>query len=74
MKVQLPVEVFSTSLSSGQEAAWLKSALLRCYPQSRITFDLEDCDRILRITGKINNEQVRMIALEMGIRVRVLPD
>lgn len=43
------IEVFKTSIGSEREAAETSGKLREMLPGSRISFDLEDCDRILRI-------------------------
>jgi hypothetical protein len=43
------IEIFKTNVESEEDAEFLKSFLAEIFPQSRITFDLGDCDRILRI-------------------------
>ena len=57
------VEVFKTDVGTGK-AAILLTALFHAFPQCRISFDLEDCDRILRLEGdNICSESViRMLA------------
>lgn len=43
------VEVFKTNVSDEDTATSLVAELLSLYPEAQINFDLEDCDRILRI-------------------------
>lgn len=43
------VEVFKTNVSCEEVSMMLTDILLRHFPGSRISFDLEDCDRVLRI-------------------------
>ena len=45
------VEVFVTNVEEETHANRLVSVLSESLPNSRITFDLEDCDRILRVEG-----------------------
>ncbi len=45
------VEVFKTNVQEHDHAAELTALFTRCYPGHRINFDLEDCDRVLRIEG-----------------------
>jgi hypothetical protein len=53
------VEVFKTNVITPGQAAKLNVLLLQQFPHCRINFDLEDCDKILRmvtrvkITGKV---------------------
>lgn len=53
------VAVFSTDVSGADNAQLLQKMLSGFYPSARITFDLEDIDRVLRIEGEsINNSKV----------------
>ena len=45
------IEVFRTNVNSLQQADRIIALLHHSYPSAVITFDLEDCDRILRIAG-----------------------
>jgi hypothetical protein len=45
------VEVFKTNVQQSELARQLSLALLERFPFSKINFDLEDCDKILRIEG-----------------------
>ena len=45
------VEVFKTNVSSEAHALSLIGLLQMAFPHHKINFDLEDCDRILRIEG-----------------------
>lgn len=53
------VEVFKTNVTNPQQADELTGLLRNLLPGSNVNFDLEDCDRILRIEGEdIAAEQV----------------
>ena len=43
------VEVFSTNVQAFDQSHKLVQALLAHFPKSRINFDLDDCDKILRV-------------------------
>lgn len=43
------VAVFSTNITDRGLAEEIRQALLTVFPEAKINFDLEDCDRILRI-------------------------
>ena len=45
------VEVFKTNVEQKEMAEQLVSTLYLRFPLSKINFDLEDCDKILRIEG-----------------------
>lgn len=46
------VEVFKTNVQESCEADKLVHILLRHFPDSKINFDLEDCDKVLRVEGR----------------------
>lgn len=45
------VEVFKTNVEEAQEANSIMDLLLQHFPGHKISFDLEDCDKVLRIEG-----------------------
>ena len=45
------IEVFATNVSEPTHAIELEDVLQYHFPLSRISFDLDDCDRILRVEG-----------------------
>jgi hypothetical protein len=45
------VEVFKTNVQHAGEASRLVALLLRYFPETSINFDLEDCDKVLRLEG-----------------------
>jgi hypothetical protein len=53
------VEVFKTNIDNRELATQLRKELLELFPGTRINFDLQDCDRILRI------ESAECIAMEI---------
>ena len=46
------VEVFRTNVAEIAHADDIISILQKRFPGSRINFDLEDCDKVLRVEGK----------------------
>ena len=46
------VEVFSTNVQEAAQSDMLSILLLEHFPGSRISFDLDDCDKVLRVEGK----------------------
>ena len=46
------VEVFKTNVWDDTQATELTTILLSHFPLYRIDFDLEDCDKILRVEGE----------------------
>lgn len=67
------IEVFQTNVNSPQQAESLTALLLHSYPHVAITFDLEDCDRILRIAGVQTPHHVVAILELQGYDCQPLP-
>jgi len=67
------VEVFKTNVQCPVEAERLVGRLLEQLPLCSINFDLEDCDRILRIEGHpIHNPHVIALLDSHGYNCEVL--
>ncbi len=47
------VEVFKTNVQEVVESEKIIQSLLEQFPSCKINFDLEDCDKILRVEGKL---------------------
>jgi hypothetical protein len=45
------VEIFKTNIDGQQQAEVLLKLLSKTFPEFKINFDLEDCDKVLRIEG-----------------------
>ncbi|MCW3122233.1 MAG: hypothetical protein JWQ38_1725 [Flavipsychrobacter sp.] len=45
------VEVFKTNVEHEHQAMVLEQMLTQHFPLLRVDFDIEDCDRILRVEG-----------------------
>ena len=46
------VEVFKTNVQEVGHSEKMVRKLLEHFPESRINFDLDDCDKILRVEGE----------------------
>jgi hypothetical protein len=46
------VEVFKTNVQKDKQAKSLVNLLYLHFPNSKINFDLDDCDKILRVEGR----------------------
>ncbi len=67
------VEVFKTNVQEAAHAAHLIALLLQHFPDSKVNFDLDDCDRVLRIEGEnFIKGKVTMIVKENGFSCKVL--
>jgi len=61
------VEVFKTDVYEMTDATTILSLLYEHFPDSRINFDLEDCDKVLRIEGEnIVISKVRTLIAQQG--------
>ncbi|MEN7550615.1 hypothetical protein AAG747_22035 [Rapidithrix thailandica] len=67
------VEVFKTDVQEEKLAQKIISELLRHFPGCEINFDLEDCDKILRVetTKNIFSEVIATLT-QQGIRCEIL--
>lgn len=45
------VEVFKTNVHQAEESEMIIQKLAEYFPDNKINFDLEDCDKILRVEG-----------------------
>ena len=45
------VEVFKTNVQKETETNYIVAVIQRQFPAYKINFDLEDCDKILRVEG-----------------------
>jgi hypothetical protein len=67
------VEVFKTNIQDGRQATVILKKLGQLFPKCRINFDLGDCDKILRVEGKIASPEKIIEAVTMhGYRCEVL--
>lgn len=71
------VEVFKTNVKNPKNAGHLLGVLQNRFPQGRWNFDLEDCDKILRVEadrGQIDVERIIETVREHDFRIEVLPE
>lgn len=69
------VEVFKTNITENGEANILMAIIDQHYPDYQVNFDLEDCDRILRIAGeKIRIHEIIHLADSHGYEVTELTE
>lgn len=72
---ELTVEVFKTNIKDDSEASLVKKVLSQSFGYAKITFDLEDCDHILRIEAyEINPKPVIKVLETLKIQCEVLED
>jgi hypothetical protein len=69
------VEVFKTNVQVSEDASHVIRTLSAHLPHSKINFDLDDCDKILRIEADhIPNPTVINVLNKMNYLCEVLPD
>ena len=67
------VEVFKTNVEDKSAADEIKTELLQIYPTGVIDFDLEDCDKILRVENDLFVVKcISDILLQRGFTCEVL--
>ena len=67
------IEVFKTNVHRHTEASKLVALLLYHFPGSKINFDLDDCDKVLRVEGvHFVIEKVMNIMRESGYQCAIL--
>ncbi|MBV6647640.1 MAG: hypothetical protein KI790_19435 [Cyclobacteriaceae bacterium] len=71
----MTIEVFRTDVTSEKQASEVRDVLSKKLGYEHIAFDLEDCDRILRIEAEsISNQSVISHLARLGIVCKVLPE
>ncbi|MCF6406910.1 hypothetical protein L3C95_28685 [Chitinophaga filiformis] len=71
------VEVFKTNVNNRQHAHSFLTRMHRIYADYKANFDLEDCDRILRVecmSGIVNPSVVINLLKKCGFEGEVLTD
>lgn len=67
------IEVFKTNVQEIDQSKIIIFKLLEHLPNSVVNFDLEDCDKILRIhNASISNEKIIELLHSLGYQCEVL--
>lgn len=67
------VEVFKTDVYEIEKSKIIIQKLQEYFPENKINFDLDDCDKILRVEGKyILSEKIMKILNEEGHKCEIL--
>ncbi|MFH6998623.1 hypothetical protein ACHRVZ_11875 [Flavobacterium sp. FlaQc-57] len=67
------IEVFKTNVQEVEQSILIVGKLLEHFPNSAINFDLEDCDKILRIHGSsLSNKKIIELLNSYGYHCEVL--
>ncbi|MBS7233555.1 hypothetical protein KHA90_21310 [Flavobacterium psychroterrae] len=67
------IEIFKTNVQEIEQSNMIVAKLLEHFPNSKINFDLEDCDKILRIHSlSISNSVIIELLNAHGFHCEVL--
>jgi len=66
------VEVFKTNIERTEEAERIRKLLLDQIPYCKVNFDLDDCDKVLRVVGFVSASEVIEVVKEHNYRCEVL--
>lgn len=67
------IEVFKTNVQEVEQSIVIVTRLLEHFPNSVVNFDLEDCDKILRIhAAAISNLKIIELVKSCGFHCEVL--
>lgn len=68
------IEVFKTNVQEMEQSKMIVGKLLEHFPNSTINFDLEDCDKVLRINAvSISNHHIIELLNSYGYHCEPLP-
>jgi hypothetical protein len=71
------IEVFTTNVDDRRHASMLVDLIHRSFIGYKANFDLEDCDKILRVkcaTGPVDSSLLIDLLKDVGFHAEVLPD
>ena len=70
------VEVFKTNVETGEQAERLAILIRENFPEYTVNFDLDDCDRVLRVksSGSIRESSILTLLQNSGIDAAILTD
>jgi len=76
MDMNSTIKVYKTNVADKSEAMAITNLLMREFPSTNVSFDLEDCDNVLRIealNGSIDEQKVREILGKCKRNIEPLP-
>ncbi|XZF14927.1 hypothetical protein ACTHGU_02240 [Chitinophagaceae bacterium MMS25-I14] len=66
MPINATIEVFKTNVQDSFQAQQLISILLHHFPGSKVSIDMKDCDKVLRIEGACTADKTISLLQENG--------
>jgi hypothetical protein len=67
------IRVFKTTVTSNRIASAVAQDIRRIYPAAKVNFDLEDCDRVLRVEAHdVCDKTILALLLRKGHRCEEL--
>lgn len=73
----MTVQIFKTNVRDPLAASHISLLLQRRFPDRKINFDLEDCDKILRVEGHqgpVQEADIRLLVTRYGYHCEALKD
>jgi hypothetical protein len=71
------IEVFKTDVTTTSDARMLMKELLHLYNDYEVNFDLQDCDKVLRVkcsSGPVSTNIIIGLLAYHGFHAEILPD
>ncbi len=71
------IEIFKTNVIERGHATLLVDQIHENFPDYKANFDLDDCDKILRVkcvNGSIESSRLINLLIDFGFKAEVLPD
>ena len=65
----MKVEVFKTNVADPERAKWLVDQIEKNFTNCKVHFDLDDCDRILRV---VFEESIQSDPIAIGLLIDLL--
>lgn len=66
------IEVFITNIQNTFESEEIKEGILKTYPKLKVDFDLEDIDRVMRIEGFFNPNEIIEILTSKNYKCEIM--
>lgn len=68
------IEIFKTNVEFEEQCHAIMAALINTFSTIKVNFDLEDCDKILRVEGQsFSVDRIIETVQVLGYRCEVLP-